>query len=161
MLSKELNFDLFSLNKEDFEKNPFLEKELKNILKKINKDNDNISIYDLKYYYLFFYNLYIEKKIILPIFFLNDKNNEDLNKEKKNKDLVYFDSLFNQYNIEIFNDNKINLIYNTYIFNIKNSQISIDNLVEKKIKNQIIFNNLIKKYLKCNKITFLIITELL
>ncbi len=33
--------------------------------------------------------------------------------------------------------------------------------MEKKIKNQIIFSSFIKKYLKCNKITFLIITELL
>jgi hypothetical protein len=160
MLSKELNFNLFSLNKEDFDNNPFLEKELKILLKKINKDNDNISIYDLKYYYLFFYNLYIEKKVILPIFFLNDrdKDNEEL---KQGKNLIFFDSLFNKYNIEIFNGNRINLIYNTYILNIKNNQILIDNSTEKKIKNQVIFYNLMKKYLKCNKITFLIITELL
>jgi hypothetical protein len=52
-------------------------------------------------------------------------------------------------------------MYNTYIFNIKNNNILIDDLIEKKIKNQIIYYNLVKKYLKCNKITFLIITELL
>jgi len=33
-LSRELNFDLFPFNKEDFEKNPFLERDLRNILKK-------------------------------------------------------------------------------------------------------------------------------
>jgi hypothetical protein len=33
--------------------------------------------------------------------------------------------------------------------------------MENKIKNKVIFNNLIKNYLKCNKITFLIITKLL
>jgi hypothetical protein len=163
ILSKELGFDLFTLSKEDFEKNPFLEKELKKIFKQINNDNDNKSIYDLKYYYLFFYNLYKEKKIILPICYLNDidKDNEEINQVKKIKNLVYFDSLYNKYNIEIFNGNNINLIYNTYIFNIKNNKISIDDLVEKKVKNQIIFHNIMKKYLKCNKITFLIITELL
>jgi len=161
ILSKELGFDLFALSKEDFEKNPFLEKELQSILKKINKDNDNISIYDLKYYYLFFYNLYMEKKIILPIFFLNDIDKEEIILNKNTKEIISFDSLFNKYNIEIFNDNNINLIYNTYIYNIKNNKILIDALIEKKIKNQVIFNILIKKYLKCNKITFLIITELL
>jgi len=163
ILSKELGFDLFTLSKEDFEKNPFLEKELKKIFKQINNDNDNKSIYDLKYYYLFFYNLYKEKKIILPVCYLNDidKDNEETNQVKKIKNLVYFDSLYNKYNIEIFNGNNINLIYNTYIFNIKSNKIYIDDLVEKKIKNQIIFYNLMKKYLKFNKITFLIITDLL
>jgi hypothetical protein len=99
----------------------------------------------------------------LPICYLNDidKDNEETNQVKKIKNLVYFDSLYNKYNIEIFNGNNINLIYNTYIFDIKSNKIHIDDLVEKKIKNQIIFYNLMKKYLKCNKITFLIITELL
>jgi hypothetical protein len=127
MLSKELGFDLFPLNKENFEKNPFLERELKNIFKKINKENNKISIYDLKYYYIFFYNLYIEKNIIIPIFFLNDidmdKKNEEYNNVKNLNSLIYFDSLFNRYNVEIFNNNNINVIYNTYISNIKNDEI--------------------------------------
>jgi len=33
-LSRELNFDLFLFNKEDFEKNPFLKRDLRNIFKK-------------------------------------------------------------------------------------------------------------------------------
>jgi hypothetical protein len=106
---------------------------------------------------MFFYNIYIEKKIILPIFYLNDISVENDNE----KNIIKFDSLFTKYNVEIFNDNHINLIYNTYIFDIKNNNILIDDLIEKKIKNQIIFYNLKKKYLKCNKITFLIMTELL
>ena len=108
---------------------------------------------------IFLYNLYIEKKIILPICYLNDIDIE--NNENNEIKLISFDSLFNRYNIEIFNGNNINLVYNTYIFNIKNNKILIDNLIEKKIKNQVIFYNLMKKYLKCNKITFLIMTELL
>jgi len=159
ILSKELNVALFPFDNNSFDNNPFLEKNLKEIFKKLNKENEKFSIYDLKYFYIFFYNLYIEKKVILPLFYLNDKNIEyNNNKENKN---ICFDSLFNKYNIEIFNDNNINYIYNTYIFNIKNNNILIDSLIEKKIKNQIIYYTLKKKYLKCNKITFLIMTELL
>jgi hypothetical protein len=156
-LSRELNVDLFAFEKADFDNNFYLEKNLRNIFKNLNKVNNNISIYDLKYYYMFFYNLYIEKKVILPLFYLNDINTN----ENENNNIIYFDSLFNKYNIEVFNGNNINLIYNTYLLNIKNNDILIDNLTEKKIKNQIIYYNLVKKYLKCNKITFLIMTELL
>jgi hypothetical protein len=159
ILSRELGFDLFLFDKEDFDNNPFLENNLRNIFKKLNNENENLSIYDLKYYYIFLYNLYIEKKIILPICYLNDIDIEN-NENNENK-LISFDSLFNRYNIEIFNDNNINLAYNTYIFNIKNNKILIDDSIEKKIKNKIIFNNLVNKYLKCNKITYLIMTELL
>jgi len=67
-LSEELGFDLFVFKKEDFEKNPYLERDLRNIFKILNKENKNISIYDLKFYYLFLYNLYIEKKIILRVY---------------------------------------------------------------------------------------------
>jgi len=157
-LSRELGYEVFAFSKEDFDNNPFLERNLRNFLKIINKENKKISIYDLKHYYLFLYNIYIEKKIILPLFFLNDLNK---NVEEINNNSIYFNSLYNKYNIEIFNGNNINLTYNTYISYIKNNKILIDVLIEKKIKNQIIFYNLIKKYLKCNKITFLIITELL
>jgi hypothetical protein len=160
ILSKELNIDLFSFDNNSFDSNPFLEKNLRNIFKKINKENEKISIYDLKYFYMFFYNLYIEKKVILPIFYLNDINIET-NENLKKKNDIYFDSLFSKYNIEIFNDNNINLICNTFILNLRNNGILIDNFIEKKIKNQIIFYTLKKKYLKCNKITFLIMTELL
>ena len=162
-LSKELGYDVFAFIKEDFDNNPFLERDLRNLLKIINKENKKISIYDLKYYYLFFYNIYIEKKVILPLFFLNDLNKdlEEVNNSNNNSNLIYFNSLYNKYNIELFNGNNLSLIYNTYIYYIKNNKILIDDLIEKKIKNQIIFYNLIKKYLKCNKITFLIITELL
>jgi hypothetical protein len=165
VLSKNLGFEIFPFTKEDFDNNPFLERDLKNIFRIINKDNKNISIYDLKYYYLFFFNIYIEKKMILPLFYLNDLNkNLEKNYEENSdniKDLLYFNSLYNKYNIELFNDNNINLTYNTFIYYIKNNKILVEDLIEKKIKNQIIFSNLIKKYLKCNKITFLIITELL
>jgi hypothetical protein len=165
-LSRELNFDLFAFEKKDFEDNPFLEKELRNIFKKINKENNKKSIYDLKYYYFFFYNLYIEKKVILPLLYLNDRDNdENLNEnedvdENLNTDIICFNSLYNRYNIEIFNGNDINLDYNTYINDLKNNNIIIDSLIERKIKNKVIYYNLVKKYLKCNKITFLIITEL-
>ena len=124
-------------------------------------------MYDLKYYYLFLYNLYVENKVILPLFFLNDKNEADIVVLDKNasqvkhvKELIYFNSLFNRYNIEIFNNN-VHLTYNTFIYNLKNNKILIDNILEKKIKRQVIHHNLIKKYLKCNKITYLILTELL
>jgi hypothetical protein len=158
-----LGFDLFVFKKEDFEKNPYLERDLRNIFKILNKENKNVSIYDLKYYYLFLYNIYIEKKIILPIFYLNEKEIEenDSNKVDDIKNLISFNSLFNRYNIEIYRNNNINLIYNTYLYSIKNDNIILDSLVEKKIKNQVIFNYLIKNYLKCNKITFLVLTELL
>lgn len=166
-LAKELGINLFAFDKEAFEKNPFLERDLRNIFKILNRENKKISMYDLKYYYLFLYNLYVEKKVILPLFFLNDKNESDIVVIDKNasqienvKELIYFNSLYNRYNIEIFNNN-IHLIYNTYIYNLKNNKISVDNVLEKKIKTQIIYYNLIKKYLKCNKITFLILTELL
>jgi hypothetical protein len=165
ILSKELNFDLFAFNKEDFENNPFLEKNLRNLLKIINRNNNKKSIYDLKFYYLFFYNLYIERKIILPIIYLNDliinvQEEDDIN-DSNIKESISFDSLYNKYNIEIFNGNNINLIYNTFIYDIYTSGILLENSIEKKIKNQVIFNTLIKNYLKCNKITFLIITKLL
>jgi hypothetical protein len=137
-------------------------------LKIINKNDNKKSIYDLKFYYLFFYNLYIEKKIILPIFYLNDltinvQEDDEINDSDVDniKEYVSFDSLYNKYNIEIFNGNNINLIYNTFIYDIYNNGILLENSIEKKIKNQVIFNNLIKNYLKCNKITFLIITKLL
>jgi hypothetical protein len=99
--------------------------------------------------------MYIEKKVIIPILYLNDINGDNYNNH------LYFDSLFNKYNLEIFNNNNIDIMYNNYITDIKDNSILIDNLIEKKIKSQMIFNILIKKYLKCNKITFLIITELL
>jgi hypothetical protein len=105
---------------------------------------------------MFFYNLYIDKKVILPLFYLNDIDSDN----NINNDIIRFDSLFNKYNIEIFNGNNINLIYSTYLLHIRNNNILIDYSTEKKIKNQIIFSNLIKRYLKCNKITFLIITKL-
>lgn len=169
-LSKELGIDLFIFKKEDFDKNPFLERELRNIFKIINKESKRISMYDLKFYYLFLYNIYVERKVNIPIFYLNDRNEteEDIarkeemhtNQIENVKDLIYFDSLFNRYNIEVFNNN-IHSMYSTYIYNIKNEKILIDVSLEKKIKNQIIFYSLIKKYLKCNKITFLILTELL
>ena len=155
VLSKELGYDIFPFSEEDFETNPFLEQNLRNILKKLNKENKNHSLYDLKSYYLFFYNIYVEKKMILPLFFLNDSKDSNL------QNLISFNSLFSLYNIEIFNGNNINLAYNTYISHIRNNGILFDDFIEKKIKKQIIFYNLIKKYLKCNKITFLIITELL
>jgi hypothetical protein len=174
MLSRELGYNLFPFDKEDFDNNPFLEKELRNIFKIINKEKNKQSIYDLKFYYLFFYNLYLEKKVILPLFYLNDINIEeeeeeeeedehnDENQQDNNKKIaLVFNSLYNKYIIEVFNDNKINLEYNNYIYNFKNSEILIDDSIERKIKNQVIFNNLIKQYLKCNKITFLIITKLL
>jgi len=162
-LSKELGYDLFTFTKEDFDNNVFLERNLRNIFKVINKENKKKSIYDLKYYYLFFYNIYVEKKIILPLFFLNDLNKEleEINNKENKENLIFLNSLYNKYNTELFNGNNIYLMYNTYIYYIKNNKILIDDLIEKKIKNQIIFYNLIKKYLKCNKITFLIITELL
>jgi hypothetical protein len=162
-LSKELGYEVFAFTKEDFDNNPFLERDLKNIFRILNKDNKKLSIYDLKYYYLFFYNIYIEKKIILPLFFLNDLNKdlEKINNSENKDNLIYFNSLYNKYNIEMFNDNNISIMYNTYIYYIKNNKILEDVLIENKIKTQIIFYNLIKKYLKCNKITFLIITELL
>jgi hypothetical protein len=75
--------------------------------------------------------------------------------------LINFNSLYNRYNIEIYNDNNINLIYNNYINNIKYRKVELDSSIENKIKNQLIFYFIIKKYLKCNKITFLILTELL
>jgi hypothetical protein len=161
---------MFVFNKEDFETNPFLERDLRNIFKIINKGKNKKSIYDLKYYYLFFYNLYLEKKIIIPLLYLNDKDIEESEievfkkekeKEKEKEPLLFFNSLYNRYNIEIFNDNNINLTYNTFIYNLKDNEVIIDSLTENQIKNQIIFNILIKKYLKCNKITFLIMTELL
>jgi len=159
---------MFIFNKEDFEINPFLERDLRNIFKIINKEKNKKSIYDLKYYYLFFYNLYLEKKIILPIFYLNDKDvdmeeiiKEEDNKEEEKNPILFFNSLYNRYNVEIFNDNNINLAYNTLIYNLKDNEIDIDTLTENQIKNQVIFYHLIKKYLKCNKITFLIMTELL
>jgi hypothetical protein len=74
---------------------------------------------------MFFYNIYIEKKIILPIFYLNDISVENDNE----KNIIKFDSLFTKYNVEIFNDNHINLIYNTYIFDIKNNNILIYYLI--------------------------------
>jgi hypothetical protein len=166
---------MFVFNKEDFEINPFLERDLRNIFKIINKEKNKKSIYDLKYYYLFFYNLYLEKKLILPIFYLNDKDidididetvkeedkKEEDKKEENKEPILYFNSLYNRYNIEIFNGNNINLTYNTLIYNLKDNEVIIDSEIENQIKNQIIFYNLIKKYLKCNKITFLIMTELL
>jgi len=167
---------MFIFAKEDFEINPFLERDLRNIFKIINKNKEKNkkSIYDLKYYYFFFYNLYLEKKMILPIFYLNDKDeneneNENIDeiikeedKTEEDKDpVISFNSLYNRYNIEIFNDNNINLIYNTLIYDLKDNAINIDISTENQIKNQIIFYHLIKKYLKCNKITFLIMTELL
>jgi len=161
ILSKELGYDLFVFNKEDFEKNPFLERDLRNIFKKLNKKDKKTSIYDSKYYYLFLYNIYVEKKMILPLFFLNDFNIDEECAIEGVKNLVYFNSLFNAYNVEAFNGNNINLTYNTLIYYIRNNKILIDDLIEKKIKNQIIFYNIVKKYLKCNKITFLIITKLL
>src|ERR1700759_4028723 len=161
---------MFIFNKEDFEINPFLERDLRNIFKIINKEKNKKTIYDFKYYYLFFHNLYLEKKLILPVFYLNDKDiemNEDFIKEEEKEEeedkkkvdkdpVLYFNSLYNRYNIEIFNDNNINLTYNTLIYNLKDNEVIIDTLIENKIKNQIIFYNLLKKYLKCNKITFLI-----
>jgi len=157
---------MFIFNKEDFEINPFLERDLRNIFKIINKGKNKKSIYDLKYYYLFFYNLYLEKKLILPIFYLNDKDidMDEIKEEEEGVDkepLLYFNSLYNRYNIEIFNGNNINLTYNTLIYNLKDNEVIIDSVIENQIKTQIIFYNLIKKYLKCNKITFLIMTELL
>jgi hypothetical protein len=165
---------MFIFAKEDFEINPFLERDLRNIFKIINKNKEKNkeSIYDLKYYYFFFYNLYLEKKLILPLFYLNDKDeNKDENtdeiikEEEKIEDdkniVISFNSLYNRYNTEIFNDNNINLIYNTLIYDLKDNEINIDISTENQIKNQIIFYHLIKKYLKCNKITFLIMTELL
>jgi len=89
ILSRELDYDMFIFNKEDFEKNPFLERDLRNIFKIINKEKNKKSIYDLKYYYLFFYNLYLEKKLILPVFYLNDKDiemDEDFIKEEDKKE---------------------------------------------------------------------------
>src|SRR6202012_5413351 len=124
ILSRELDYDMFIFNKEDFEKNPFLERDLRNIFKIINKEKNKKSIYDLKYYYLFFYNLYLEKKLILPVFYLNDKDiemDENLIKEEEEEEegedkkkevkdpVLYFNSLYNRYNVEIFNDNNINL----------------------------------------------------
>jgi len=62
-LSRELGFDLFIFNKKDFEINPFLERDLRNILKIINKDKEKIKKYIwFKILLLFFYNLYLEKK---------------------------------------------------------------------------------------------------
>jgi len=139
ILSKELGYDLFVFNKEDFEKNPFLERDLRNIFKKLNKKDKKTSIYDSKYYYLFLYNIYVEKKMILPLFFLNDFNIDEECAIEGVKNLVYFNSLFNAYNVEAFNGNNINLTYNTLIYYIRNNKILIDDLIEKKIKNQIIF----------------------
>jgi hypothetical protein len=175
ILSKELGYEIFSLSKESFDNNPYLERDLRNLLKIINKDNNNISLYDLKYYYMFFYNFYIDEKIMLPTTYLNDSNTLDIdtlyfekniNNEDEKKDIittniVSFNSLYNDYCNYIFK-NEINLIYNDYIYLIKKNKILFDaNIVENKIKHQIIFYFLVKKFLKCNKITFLILTKLL
>jgi len=166
-LAKELGFELFSFSKEDFEKNVFLERDLRNLLKQINKESKKTSIYDLKYYYLFFYNIYVEEKIIVPLFYLNERNgNEDADEDTDTinhinnvRNLITFNSLYEKFNIEIFQNN-IDLMY-TYIYNLKNNNDEIDASIEKKIRAQIISYNIIKKFLKCNKATYLIITKLL
>jgi hypothetical protein len=171
ILSRELNFELFTFDKKDFENNPFLERELRDIFKRINKRDNKKSIYDLKFYYLFFYNIYIEKKIFLPIFYLNEvdieeeeEEEEEIDEENENiaiNNNITFNSLYNKYYTEIFNGNNINLEYNTCIYEIESNNRLIERSLENKIKNRVIYYNLLKKYLKCNKITFLIVTELL
>jgi hypothetical protein len=168
-LAKELGFELFSFSKEDFEKNVFLERDLRNLFKKLNKESKKTSIYDLKYYYLFFYNIYVEEKIIIPLFYLNERSKyveeeddtetDSINHISNVRNLITFDSLYEKFNIEVFRNN-IDLMY-TYIYNLKNNNEDIDESIEKKIKTQVIYYNFIKKYLKCNKVTFLIITKLL
>jgi len=117
----------------------------------------------------------VEEKIIVPLFYLNEKDKESVLDQDQDNDeedtdtinhinnvrnLITFNSLYERFNIEAFSNN-VNLIYNTYIYNLRNNELEIDESTEKKIKSQIIFNNFLKKYLKCNIITFLIMTELL